>query len=123
MDQELDAVRKQLDQCYDLEGEEARDLLRPICAALLQLGVQSVTLEYAGCGDDGAIESICFSPKTIEVPKVLEEIVESWTYAILPGGWEINEGGQGTVLIDVSSSTARIEHEQNVTESETYEIG
>ena len=125
MNRELDAVRKQLEQCYDLKGEEARDLLRPICAALLQLGVQSVELEYTGWGDEGAIESTTYSPETVEVPKELDEIVESWTYAILPGGWEDNEGGQGSVLIDVSNSTARIDHEHNVidTESEIYEIG
>ena len=42
MNRELDAVRKQLDHCYDLQGEEARILLRPICAALLQRGVNKV---------------------------------------------------------------------------------
>jgi hypothetical protein len=122
---ELHEVRKQLDRGHGLEGEAARDLLRPICAALLQLGVQSVEMEYAGCGDDGAIESTTYTPETVEVPEELEEIVESWTYAVLPGGWEINEGGQGSVSIDVSNSTARIDHGWNVIaiESATYEIG
>ena len=77
MNQELDAVRKQLDQRYDLEDEEARGLLRPICAALLELGVLHVELSYSGSGDQGAIDSTSYLPETVEVPNELEEIVES----------------------------------------------
>jgi hypothetical protein len=125
MNKELDSVRKQLKECDTLAGEEARVILRPICTALNELGVSSVELSYSGCGDDGCIDGTSFSPKTVDVPNELREIVESWTEAVLPEGYEINEGGQGTVVISVADATARIEHEYNVTttESETYEIG
>jgi hypothetical protein len=125
MKKELKAVKKRLDQCSVLEGEEARDLLRPICSALLKLGVSKVALEYSGGGDEGAIESSSFFPEAVDVPNDLQALVVSWAEAVLPSGWEINEGGQGTVAIDVASAKATIDHEYNVitTESETYEIG
>ena len=125
MNAELNAVRKQLKECHTLAREEARVILRPICTALQELGVTSVELSYAGCGDDGCINDTSFVPEAVDVPKELREIVESWTEAVLPEGWEINEGGGGTVSINVSEATAHIAHEYNVvtTELETYEIG
>jgi hypothetical protein len=125
MNEELNSVWKQLNECHALEGEEARDLLRPICTALQELGVSSVELSYSGYGDEGYIESSSFFPEAVDVPNVLREIVVSWSEAVLPPGWENDEGGQGTVLVNVADATARIEHEMNViaTESKTYEIG
>ncbi len=122
MNAELSAVRKQLKECRTLE--QARVLLRPICTALQELGVIRAELSYAGCGDDGCIEDTSFFPEAVDVPKELREIVESWTEAVLPEGYEINEGGQGTVLIDVEDAKGQINHGWNVitTESETYRI-
>jgi hypothetical protein len=124
MSAELTAVWKQLKECHSLAHEEARVLLRPICTALQDLGVSSVELSYAGCGDDGCIEYTSFSPEAVDVSKQLREIVESWTEAILPEGYEINDGGQGTVLINVADAKAQINHGWNVitTESESYRI-
>lgn len=121
----LQAVRAQLEQSGRLQIEEGRDLLRMICTALLSLGISKVEMDYFGGGDEGAIESSSFHPEETDVPEELRHLAEDWACAVLPWGWEINEGGQGTVTIDVANATARIEHEQKIitTESETYEIG
>src|SRR4051794_38279954 len=114
MNEELDAVRKHLKECYTLAREEARVMLRPICTALQELRVTSVELSYFGCGDDGCIEDISFFPEALDVPNELREIVESWTEAVLPEDYEIEEDGQGTVLISVADASARIKHGYNV---------
>jgi hypothetical protein len=146
MSEELDALRSQLgalrsqltpiDRMYQLHYlDDERDvvpvhhplapLLRPICAALRSLGVSRVEMDYNGGGDEGAIESFSFFPEGVVVPDEFQELLDSWVCSVLPGGWEINEGSQGNILINVAESTARIEHEMNfiTTESETYEIG
>ena len=38
-------------------------------------------------------------------------------YEFLPDGFEINEGGQGDVTIDVAAGTVKLEHQENVTET------
>lgn len=125
MNDELKVVRTLLKRSHVFYGEEAHALLRPIAASLLDLKVSTVELEYSGVGDEGAIESSSFLPKSIEVPDELRRLVEDWVYAVLPDGWEIDEGGQGTVTIDVRQAVARINHEQNIvtTESKPYQIG
>lgn len=105
--------------------EEAHVLLRPICTALHQVGVLTVEVEYSGYGDEGAISLLTFHPEGVEVSPDLEERIWEWAFEALPEGFEVNDGGQGKITIDVANATARIKHEWNIltTESETYEIG
>jgi hypothetical protein len=107
------------------ESERSPEIdLRSICESLRGLGVVSVKGSYNGLGDDGAIEDLDFDP-SVEVPQPLTDRLEDWIYEVLPEGWEINEGSEGTFEIDVVAATACIEHGQNVLETvwETYEIG
>jgi hypothetical protein len=114
MNEILRSVRDQLERSGRLRSDEARDLLRPICSTLLQLGIRRVVMQYSGGGDEGAIQSSSFLPEKVDVPEELRHLAEDWACAVLPPGWENNEGGQGNVTIDVANETALNEHMQNV---------
>lgn len=44
-------------------------------------------------------------------------------FALLPGGWEINDGSYGEIIVDVAEERINIEHNERYTEvrSETFE--
>lgn len=95
-----------------------------ILPALAQAGVDRVLAEYSGYGDSGAIDSItCIdgSGTTVPMPEpVCEEGLRDSLYDFLPAGFEINEGGQGTLVLLVSESKVVLSHEENVTEVRSH---
>jgi hypothetical protein len=99
--------------------------LRAICERLQRLGVVKVEVGYSGGGDDGAVDDLLFLPEGTTLPSDLEDAVADWVTDFLPPGWANDEGGQGTVVIDVVASVARFNHGQNVAEIvwENFEIG
>ncbi len=47
----------------------------------------------------------------------IREAIENWCYDLLAQhfpGWEINEGSDGTIELDVVKQTATLEHDENV---------
>jgi hypothetical protein len=121
----LSELRERLLSSWDLTAAESRDLLIPVCEALRERQVVSVEASYSGYGDSGAVEQVCYRPEGVAVPREVGAVVELWILATLPSGWEDNEGGEGTVTIDVVAGTAVVEHGQHVQETdwETFEIG
>lgn len=47
---------------------------------------------------------------------MIEEL-ENCVYEFLPAGFEINDGGQGTVTIDTRTAKVTIQHQENYTAS------
>jgi hypothetical protein len=43
--------------------------------------------------------------------------IESVLYEFLPDGFEINDGGQGTLTIDTQTAKVTIQHQENYTAS------
>ena len=43
--------------------------------------------------------------------------IENVLYEFLPTGFEINDGSQGTLTVDVAAGTVTIEHGENYTET------
>lgn len=81
--------------------------------------ITSATVSYNGGGDSGYIESTYESEKgTGDVPAGIEDIC----YSLLEeyGGWEINEGSQGTIVF--TKDEIEINHEWNTEVDETNEI-
>lgn len=77
---------------------------------------EKVTIEYHGSGDEGFIEGITGLPIDLDSDE-LEKYLESWAYDLLEenwGGWEINEGSQGTITIDVKAREVHVHHGENV---------
>jgi hypothetical protein len=76
-------------------------------------GYESVVVRYNGHGDEGWIEEIEPMPDALELPDELRESVRNAAYDVLEdnyAGWEINEGSDGTITIDVKAGKATIKH-------------
>ena len=57
----------------------------------------------------------------------IREAIENWCYDLLEqhfGGWELNEGSDGTIELDIVKKTATMQHDENVmsTNSHTVEV-
>lgn len=104
--------------------EQAKAKLRTeILPALVQHRVANVEAAYSGYGDSGAIDGLQFRDSAgqrvdrTSVPQDVIEQLENCVYEFLPAGFEINDGGQGTVLIDTQTAKVTIRHQENYTES------
>ena len=104
--------------------EQAKAKLRTeILPALVQHRVANVEAAYSGYGDSGAIDGTQFRDAAGQrvdretIPATLVEELENVLYEFLPSGFEINEGGQGDVTIDVAAGTVKLEHQENYTET------
>jgi hypothetical protein len=100
-------------------GIEARGELAD---KLRKLGVETVTAEYNGHGDDGQIETPEFGSSI--VPHETASAVEYLFYELLEelySGWENNEGGFGTFSWDVKADKIDLVHNTCFESHETEE--
>ena len=104
--------------------QTSQDKLRnEIIPALMASGVANVEAAYSGYGDSGAIDGVQYRDKAgvrverEKIPAPLKEQLENVLYEFLPAGFEINDGGQGTLTLDVQTGTVKLEHQENYTES------
>ena len=87
------------------------------------LKVANIEVAYSGYGDSGAIDGCQYRDSAgtrvdrTTIPTQLTESLESCVYEFLPAGFEINDGGQGTLTIDLPKGTVTIAHQENYTES------
>jgi hypothetical protein len=87
------------------------------------LKVANIEVAYSGYGDSGAIDGCQYRDSAgtrvdrTTIPTQLVESLESCVYELLPAGFEINDGGQGTLTIDLPKGTVTIAHQENYTES------
>jgi hypothetical protein len=94
-----------------------------ILPALVQHRVANVEAAYSGYGDSGAIDAVQYRDaagqrvKRETIPVALSEDLENVLYEFLPAGFEINDGGQGTLTINTQKAKVTIEHQENYTES------
>ena len=104
--------------------DDAKIRLRTqIIPRLAQHRVANIEAAYSGYGDSGAIDGIQFRDpagqrvdRTSLPPDVIEEL-ENCVYEFLPAGFEINDGGQGTLMIDAQTAKVTIQHQENYTET------
>ena len=105
-----------------LDTAKAR-LKTEIIPRLKQWGVSKVRAEYSGYGDSGCIDGITYldahdQPVNMEmVRSASDPEIENVLYEFLPAGFEINDGGQGDVYLDVAAGTVTLEHGENYTET------
>jgi hypothetical protein len=104
--------------------EQAKAKLRTeILPALAQHRVANVEAAYSGFGDSGAIDGLQFRDAAGQrvdretIPATLVEELENVLYEFLPAGFEINDGGQGTLTLDTQTAKVTIKHQENYTES------
>ena len=104
--------------------ETAKNRLRTeILPAFLQHRVANIEAAYSGYGDSGAIDGMQYRDAAgqrvdrASLPKGVIEQLENCVYEFLPSGFEINDGGQGTLTIDTQTGKVTIQHQENYTES------
>jgi hypothetical protein len=56
--------------------------------------------------------------KPLVTPKMCDQLLDE-AFSLLPGGWEINDGSYGTVIIDTAKETIEVEHNERYTEVRT----
>ena len=90
---------------------QAKTTLRTeILPVLVQHRVANVEAAYSGYGDSGVIDGVQYrgaAGQRIErevIPAALTEQLENVLYEFLPAGFEINDGGQGTLTIDTQTA-------------------
>lgn len=102
---------------------------REILERLRSTSIRRIHIDYDGSGDSGCVESIAyFDKEEREVSQAnpifavedfrdpdgetgtLSEVLETLTYELLPGGWEINDGSIGGINIEIDAGTVELRH-------------
>ena len=120
----IDQLIADMMRAAESERRETINRLRDkILPGFKSLGVANIEVSYSGYGDDGSIDGIQYRDPTgirvdrATIPEKLIEDLESCVYTYLPAGFEIGEGAQGTLTIDVGAAKVTIQHQENYTES------
>ena len=120
IDTELNEILQHYMASMERQVEEARRTLAvDVFPALLAYGVANIEVAYSGYGDSGAIDGVQYRDKAglrvdrNTIPGTLTEKLETAVYSFLPAGFEINDGGQGTVLIDLVARKITLQHYEN----------
>lgn len=96
-----------------------------ILAELARFGVVDLTIGYGGGGDEGYIHEMTTTPYPLAVPDEMARELEEWAYSVLENhhpGWEINEGSDGHILINVAERKATLNHNENVITQTTTSV-
>ena len=91
------------------------DTLPDIVRQLRVNKVERVALWYDGENDEGWIsvrqirtsDGRTLHPESL--PPELCQAMENWAYNAMPGGWELNEGSHGSIVIDAVNGKAEIQ--------------
>ena len=120
----IDQLIADMMRVAESERRETNDRLRDkILPGFKSLGVANIEVSYSGYGDDGSIDGVQYRDPTgirvdrATIPEKLIEDLESCVYEFLPAGFEIGEGAQGTLTIDIPKGTVTIAHQENYTDS------
>jgi hypothetical protein len=93
--------------------------LQDLLQDLLHVGYTNVRIAYYGSSDEGSIGEITAEVGDVEavIPDDLTNQLENWAYEVLEShhpGWEINEGSEGDITIDVVAGKAVLSHGENI---------
>lgn len=94
--------------------------------------VEKIIIRYSGGGDSGQIDETFYTSEKLRgefcaeylsIPKDIDSKIESIGYRLLEGigDWYNNEGGQGTISINVSDLSYGINAEYNPEQTGTYD--
>ena len=104
--------------------EQAKSKLRvEVLPALRKHRVANIEAAYSGYGDSGAIDGLQFRDAAgqrvdrASVPQDVIEQLENCVYEFLPAGFEVDDGSQGTLTLDVATGRVSIQHQENYTET------
>lgn len=125
-DKSIHDIIRRINEERAVREEKAKKTLKELAAELFIQGVATVEITYNGEGDSGDIDYIAYldiagqslpSARTDSVDEKLKDI--AWVF--IPSGFENNEGGYGTVRIDLQKNLVQCSHSQRVVETEDSE--
>jgi hypothetical protein len=126
-EQVSESVQKLLAHFHQTEQARITDAKNRLRAELLPAlrmhRVANIEAAYSGYGDSGAIDGVQYRDVAGErvdrttIPQPLVEQLETCIYEFLPSGFEINDGGQGTLTLDTQTAKVTIQHQENYTET------
>ena len=121
---EFQQILAHFHQCEQVRLNEAKTQLRTdILPTLAKHRVANIEAAYSGYGDSGAIDGIQYRDEAgarverTTLPTPLVEQLENVLYEFLPAGFEINDGSQGTLTLDVRTAKVTLAHQENYTET------
>jgi hypothetical protein len=112
---------KQYEKEQKTKYEIAQKNISELADELFMNLVYSVEAEYNGEGDSGDITYVGFydvNGENIDYklsPEKREKLADA-CFAFLPGGFEINDGGYGTVKIKLADRSIVVEHNARIVE-------
>jgi hypothetical protein len=128
IDLEKRQIRSWVETDYFGEGENQsalRDIPKSVFKSMKSSLEDSefqryIHIPFEGGGDSGYIDdSVTLNDGTrFEISGTLSDIL----YEMLPGGWEINEGSQGTFTIDLEEKTIELEYLENIYETQSNTV-
>ena len=115
--------------------------------ALSAAAIQTVLIEFDGCGDSGQLENITGldaenaeiplpeanieirevqfeGPSILVVKRPVRDVLETLAYDFLEqthDGWEIGEGGHGKFTFDVATRSITLDYNERFTDSTNYQ--
>jgi hypothetical protein len=110
--------------------EERLDTWQKAVVFLKDRGVAKITVTYEGSGDSGSIDNVLYYDKEddehyssqLDITESQHNDIQNLAYPMLDGieDWYNNEGGYGSISIDLDEFTYSIENNIRVTEVEMY---
>lgn len=117
----------------------SQEFARLCVPALAAAGVRELVIDYSGSGDSGGVDYVGvlgddgkklaeLSGPADRIASLLDDTAadafDAFVNSLLPQGFEINEGGQGSLTLDVVTGKWAIDHSQNVcTTEDSHEEG
>ena len=113
------------DPADDPAVEEERELPPSVQASrnllpidkLKQKGIETLVINYNGYGDSGQVDYFETQPTKVDLTGAEQQPIENFAYDLLGalhGGWEINEGSNGTITLDLVNNTIKHDHWENI---------
>jgi hypothetical protein len=105
------------------ERREAIAAIGDLCDRLTRLEVSRVEIDYDGQGDEGSVEEVRYISGEVELaselPHDITSLLTDAAEALAPDGYEINDGGYGTLIIHIPDRRAELEHNQRYVDVRT----
>lgn len=102
-------ILKKMEEERSQTAAKAEARGKDILDKLMLVGAENVSIEFDGSGDEGSVHNI---DGLFENEHINEEELEDWAYDLIGGtgvDWYNNEGGFGTINIDVPKRTYNFE--------------
>lgn len=119
----VDEIIAQIKKSSEEREAANKEMLRELCDELFLIGVKSVEVGYNGEGDSGNTTYVTYDKiNDDKVPQELENRLKDLVWALLPSGFENNDGGFGQATLNVAEKRIKIEHNTRYIEISYDEI-